>query len=622
MPAISTHEKMNLHSNSCCCPACVGLECLERPRFFAGQLLTETELNSAQDYVRAKNRLHNRYLHGWGVVCGLEVVCNDCDGFVTVKQGYAIDPCGEDIVLCADQSFDVLKAIRDLCNARRRRRKGDCDPYQPAPPPSCKGVEEHWCITVAYEEKEARPITMLRQDKTASCGCCSGGGSCGCGCHSSQNGGRSTASSCGCSTTPQTSVRPSTVGACEPTRILEGYRLRVIEEPPECATRKADARLERSIWSKLISKIPDDTLFMRAVKCLTYAFTFVGDRLQTDDLGVLATIAFSSGPAATVPSGTSTQSIHDALCRFRQAIVDLSLDSPHNIRCQLLHLLDQITCREPIEGEPVADYATAMRPAIQNLFTMWFQYMLDCFCHVLLPPCAPDPCEDRLILACLTIKDDKIVRICNFSCRHFAGAFPSLYYWMSAVPVVSLLGDLIKWLCCDVDLVHANSPLVNELLKAIERVDPTGKLRAAVVDGNFALPKSVGQEIKAAVDKVSFSNLTARLIRADAINLPTFVGKPVTDATKTLKEAGIVVGTVREVGTADDAHRLSNLTLNPLAARGDKVVVYKKDDKVVGFGPYNPDEIHAENEEKLRTLTAELVALKKQFTALKRTRSK
>src|SRR5690242_1272175 len=61
------------------CPACGGLECLCRPRFFAGQLLTEDDLNRLDDYVVAKNRLHNRYLVGWGVACGLEVVCSVCD---------------------------------------------------------------------------------------------------------------------------------------------------------------------------------------------------------------------------------------------------------------------------------------------------------------------------------------------------------------------------------------------------------------------------------------------------------------------------------------------------------------------------------------------------------------
>src|SRR6266496_6842089 len=61
------------------CPACGGLECLCRPRFFAGQLLSEEDLNRLDHYIVEKNKLHNRYLHGWGVVCGLDVVCNPCD---------------------------------------------------------------------------------------------------------------------------------------------------------------------------------------------------------------------------------------------------------------------------------------------------------------------------------------------------------------------------------------------------------------------------------------------------------------------------------------------------------------------------------------------------------------
>ncbi len=68
------------------CSCCTGLECLERPRYFAGMLLTETELGSEQEYVRAKNRLHNRYLHGWGVVCGLQVAQPAGEHLDTVAQ--------------------------------------------------------------------------------------------------------------------------------------------------------------------------------------------------------------------------------------------------------------------------------------------------------------------------------------------------------------------------------------------------------------------------------------------------------------------------------------------------------------------------------------------------------
>jgi hypothetical protein len=44
-----------------------------RPRYFAGQLLSEVDLRDEQAYQIAKQRLHNRYLHGYGVVCGLQV---------------------------------------------------------------------------------------------------------------------------------------------------------------------------------------------------------------------------------------------------------------------------------------------------------------------------------------------------------------------------------------------------------------------------------------------------------------------------------------------------------------------------------------------------------------------
>src|SRR5918999_2707344 len=84
------------------CPACGGLECLCRPRFFAGQLLTDEDLNRLDAYIRGKNRLHNRMLHGWGTVNGLEVSCTPCGNTVTVSSGYALSPCGEDIVLCHD----------------------------------------------------------------------------------------------------------------------------------------------------------------------------------------------------------------------------------------------------------------------------------------------------------------------------------------------------------------------------------------------------------------------------------------------------------------------------------------------------------------------------------------
>src|SRR5690349_13187188 len=72
------------------CTDCGSLRCLCRPRFFAGQLLSEQDLNRLDEYIREKNRLHTLQLHGWGVVNGLEVSCDSCGNGLVVGCGYAI----------------------------------------------------------------------------------------------------------------------------------------------------------------------------------------------------------------------------------------------------------------------------------------------------------------------------------------------------------------------------------------------------------------------------------------------------------------------------------------------------------------------------------------------------
>ncbi len=58
-------------------------------------------------------RHHNKFLHGWGIVCGLQVVCGRVRNEVVVKEGYAIDPRGNDILLEEDMSLDLLKMGED-----------------------------------------------------------------------------------------------------------------------------------------------------------------------------------------------------------------------------------------------------------------------------------------------------------------------------------------------------------------------------------------------------------------------------------------------------------------------------------------------------------------------------
>lgn len=67
-------------------------------------------------------RFHNRHLHGWGIVCGLEVNCGP-DGrqtkrrHVTVKPGYAIDCMGNDVLIKQDAPLDLLTMIQQYNDA-------------------------------------------------------------------------------------------------------------------------------------------------------------------------------------------------------------------------------------------------------------------------------------------------------------------------------------------------------------------------------------------------------------------------------------------------------------------------------------------------------------------------
>jgi hypothetical protein len=150
------------------CSTCQG-DVYARPQFFAGQLLTEDDLQSLGDYVVAKNRLHMRYLVGSGVVCGLAVTCEPCgDGKVIVNPGYALDCCGNDIVVPCPQTLDINGMIRDLLLRVRGQDCGDpCLDAKPSPQgeqstnaraTTIKNPSRRYCLYIDYCERPSDPV--------------------------------------------------------------------------------------------------------------------------------------------------------------------------------------------------------------------------------------------------------------------------------------------------------------------------------------------------------------------------------------------------------------------------------------------------------------------------------
>jgi hypothetical protein len=83
---------------------------LKRPQYEVGHYLSARDLQTEQRYRLQRLRRHNRYLHGWGVICGLWIVpLSDAKRpwAVQVCPGYAIGPYGDEIDVPAPAVVDI-----------------------------------------------------------------------------------------------------------------------------------------------------------------------------------------------------------------------------------------------------------------------------------------------------------------------------------------------------------------------------------------------------------------------------------------------------------------------------------------------------------------------------------
>jgi hypothetical protein len=399
-----------------CAPACVNcglLECLCRPRFFAGQLLTEQDLNRLDAYIRAKNRMHNLQLHGWGVVNGLLVRCDGCGDGVVVGTGYAIDPCGEDIVVCGDTPVDICALIKrcqqlDVTCVPSSRTRGAT---------TCDELEEDWVLAIRYNETQARAITALRS--TPSCACrpkssgCSCGGTCGCGC---STGKRMT------STAPTNPIAAAATQSprsapteCEATAICEGYAFDVFLAPTD---------LPR----------PNTTLTGGIIDVFRCCIEPLAAALPQPPGGQYGN--YSQNPAAWTLW----------CCRMKEALIAFFSTGPQ-ANCTLVARLQQYVC----PTEAAANFDAQMQQAVDGMAILLLDAMFSCLCAALMPPAPCGTSDDCVPLAIVTVRkrDCRVLRVCNWTpLRKLVLTFPTLEYWFGWIPWFGALREAIARLCC------------------------------------------------------------------------------------------------------------------------------------------------------------------------------
>lgn len=111
----------------------------ERNRYFYGKLLSVDDFDAEQRYMNDKRRMLNRFLHGTGVVCGLQVVEVD-DVTVSLEMGLALDFSGREIVVAKP----VTKKLSSIEGFSKYARES--------------GEKRDLYLCIAYDEQPEEPV--------------------------------------------------------------------------------------------------------------------------------------------------------------------------------------------------------------------------------------------------------------------------------------------------------------------------------------------------------------------------------------------------------------------------------------------------------------------------------
>lgn len=134
------------HEENCGCgQGDCGHVAAERNRYFTGKYMAARDFQDEQTYFLSRHRLHNRLLHGWGIVCGLKVTHHpdyECARrWVVVHPGVALDCCGRELIVERAMAFELPLPRREEDDEEGGRTPGGAQPKHYDPPKGYDGSE-------------------------------------------------------------------------------------------------------------------------------------------------------------------------------------------------------------------------------------------------------------------------------------------------------------------------------------------------------------------------------------------------------------------------------------------------------------------------------------------------
>jgi hypothetical protein len=361
-------------------------------------------------------------------------------------------------------------------------------------------------------------------------------------------------------------------GACEPTRINEGFRVCVVVAPPTAERPTGPA---------------PGTAAYQIEQCLKAVQQLVQ---QLPDI-----------------SKMDPNSAFTAVCNFLVAVRKYFAATAVT-HCQALDDLNQIVVPQPPTGN--GSYIGQLEALLKQIAELIFIAALDCFCMALIPPCPPDPCDDRLYLAQVTVKSGKIVDICHYQCRKQLVTLHVLYYWLSLIGFDRFLRLLILGLeriCCKEFNLEGFPFLSGRAAYQKENLSASGLTDPSMANG--VLATILSQHLGAAL-------VNAAAPQARAVNLQQLTGQSTDIVNRTLLTQGFTAAQLKlqpvdaDPSWTDEAVAAAAQLAPAAVSAGQPLTVYTKGNLVVGFDVTDPTQT------RLDAMQAQLDRIDKQFQSM------
>ena len=233
-------------------------------------------------------------------------------------------------------------------------------------------------------------------------------------------------------------------------------------------------------------------------------------------------------------------------------------------------------------------YRNDVIEAYLDLFGKFTQYLKDCICDQLLLKCPTCDEDDKIYLACVSIRDNQVYKVCNFAKRKYVQSFIAYKYWFGWLPFGTMIHKAVEKVCCAVlpDL-FANVNVGNENYTGVN-VKGT-QVKYGVANVSKVQPNKVFNQKKAQVSVLQslagdwLGNVSKTQVTAPErkVNQLSVVDKPVDEVQAKFQRANIEVVSVEAYDPVTGVSNLRKFTTAPTNLKeNQRVILYQENGKV------------------------------------------